>query len=338
MFKNYGIVIAVTITCLGMSASVFATDGKDETPFDKSSAGGKYNELITTFDLTKGGGYQNYVDDGFYEATRYRGKDVPAGYWVYAYPTLYVWKNKDLDNINFEISTRKIKLEKIELEVLMEHHKDNKEWADRLLDLFAAGVPEMENRSGVPFPGSNPYLIYESPNLPYLGLTGPTGMALCSPPGSTEWVLLHEAIHIWNSNGGPSWICEGLCDYIGYLLMLEFDAEFRGDETFEAFLEEWRVVKNTEVDSPLMGKQRKGFLVSAGKTMDYWQILHQQLGDEFVNACFHKNSTDNLFDNDEFEEMLKSFGVENPKTLMSGWLIKGKYAVENSNTLSSATP
>lgn len=330
MLKKYPLMQVMMILLIGLSTTALAQKNEKtkNEEYHKPSAGGKYNELLIKVGPPDGDNANNYfMDDGFYGAQRYKGKVVPAGYWVYVGDTTYIWKNKDLANVDFEMSSIKIPMKEITLELQFEHHKDNKEWAERLLKLAAKAFPEMEKRANIPFPGRKPFLIYESPKLPHLGLTGPDGMAIASPNrGGSEWVMLHEAVHIWNSSGGPGWICEGLCEYIGYLLMVEFNAEFRGDETFENFLTEWRAVKNTKKDGPMNDPNSKRTLTQgAGKGMDYWQILHRKLGDDFLNACFHKNSTDNMFTNDEFETMLRKFGEEDPKALMQGWLIEGEY-------------
>ena len=95
-----------------------------------------------------------------------------------------------------------------------------------MTNLMRRVVVDYEAMTGVPFPGLNPYEILEIPGYANLGLAGPTDMWLCGLDKAGEWVLAHEAVHIWNSGGGPGWVGEGLADYVGYLEMIKYNGVF----------------------------------------------------------------------------------------------------------------
>lgn len=296
-----------------------------------ASIGGKYSQLIRTIECPDDKGeYGELCDEGRWDATTYAGVSVPEGYWVYVYPKWYIWAKRDLGKIGFEVIKRKVQLKEILLEVHFEHHRKNRKWAGDLLEVFIKALPELEKRSGKSFPGVNPYVIYEDPNRKSLGSCGASGMALASPPAAGNWVLLHEAVHIWNAGGHPHWVCEGLADYISYHLMLQFKVPFKKGGGMPPWIRRWRKLRGTARDCPLNDPKDRYYEVSRAKTVEFWQILYEHYGHEFIDKCFRRNIEDRDLTNNEFAEMLKTAGAKDPSRFMSGWLIKGEYRIRTS--------
>ena len=231
----------------------------------------------------------------------------------------------DIDG--YEISTMNIPLMETVLKVQFKYTHARRAQAKRLMNLMKHALVDYEAMTGVPFPGLNPYEILEIPGYENLGLAGPTDMWLCGLDKAGEWVLAHEAVHIWNSGGGPGWVGEGLADYVGYLEMIKYDGVFLEVELREDYVDFWNEFKNTDEDYPLSEK-KYDYTYGATKSMIFWELMNEKYGDEFIYACFTHNSTKSKLTNDNFRELLKKFGEKDPERIMSGWLVKGDYRFE----------
>ena len=310
-----------------------ALGGEAKTQYEKESLGGKYSQLIKILNCPQDKArYGTFNDEGHNKAITYAGVSVPEGYWVYSYPKWYVWAKRDLSKIGFEVRKTQVRLKKRVLEVHFEHAQKNRAWAKRLLALFVKALPALETRTGKAFPGVNPYVIYEDPKLKPLGLAGPTGMALRSPPAAQEWVLLHETVHIWNAGKGPNWIREGLADYVSYQLMLRFKVPFvKGDE-MPPWIEGWRKLRGTKKDLPLNDPQDHYGKVSKAKPMEFLQILYERFGNAFIDKCLRKHVRDKTLTNQELATLIKAAGAQDPSRFMKGWIVKGEYQIKRSKS------
>ena len=229
---------------------------------------------------------------------------------------------KDIDG--YEVSTIHVPLMETILKVQFKYKSKNRVLAKRLTDLMKHVVVDYEKMTGVPFPGLNPYEILEIPGYSNLGLAGPTDMWLCGLDKAGEWVLAHEAVHIWNAGGSPGWVGEGLADYVGYLEMIKYDGVFLKAELREDYLSFWDEFKSTEKDYPLSEK-KYDYTYGATKSMLFWELMHKEYGAEFIYACFSHNSTNPKLTNADFRELLERFGEKNTERVLSGWIIEGDY-------------
>jgi hypothetical protein len=314
---------------------------EEKDKHERESVGGKYSELIKIVPCPKDKAkYGEFNDEGYNKAITYAGVSVQEGYWVYSYPNWYVWAKRDLSKIGFEVRKKKVRLKETVLEVHFEHAQKNRVWAKRLLALFVKAIPALEERTGKVYPGVNPYVIYEDPNLRPLGLSGPTGMALRSPPAAQEWVLLHEMVHIWNAGSGPSWVREGLADYVSYQLMLRFKVPFvKGDE-MPPWIEGWRKQRGTKNDLPLNDPKDHYGDVSKAKPMEFLQILYERFGNAFIDTCLRKSIREKSLTNEDLARLLRAEGVKDPSQFMNGWIVKGEYGIKRSKSSGryTATP
>ena len=228
------------------------------------------------------------------------------------------------DTDGYEVSTINIPLMETVLKVQFKYTREKRSQAKRLTNLMKHAVVDYEAMTGIPFPGLNPYEILEKPGYANLGLAGPTDMWLCGLDKAGEWVLAHEAVHIWNSGGGPSWVGEGLADYVGYLEMIKYDGVFLEVESREGYIAFWDEFKNTDKDYPLSEK-KYDYTYGATKNMIFWELMNKEFGNEFIYACFTHNSTQPRLTNDDFRELLTKFGEKDPERIMSGWIVKGDY-------------
>jgi len=124
------------------------------------------------------------------------------------------------DTGRYELQIVNIPLKEIDLKIEFTYRQKNRDRANHMLVLLKRAIPDYEKKSGIPFPGFNPFMVLENLELKSLGLAGPTDAYLCSLDKASEWTLLHEFVHIWNSGGGPAWVSEGLADYIAYQGMI----------------------------------------------------------------------------------------------------------------------
>jgi hypothetical protein len=296
------------------------------------SVGGKYRELITTLHVPADvHTYGAFHDHGYYEATRYVGKLVPAGYWVYVAPTWYVWKRKDLTAAGLTVMVRTVKLAKRSVTFRFEHKPKNKAWAKTNLDALVRGIRELERWSGVPFPGSNPYRIYEGAQKGLLGFASPRSMYLASPPASKVWTLMHEMIHIWNAGVRPKWIGEGQANFISFWLMRRLKIPFAKGNTFQAWIAHWKPHQGTKRDHPLYDRGADNYTkVRQGKGMELWSILYQRVGPSFVRWVFEQGIKAHTVTVAQILDRLrKVHGVSKPEQLLSGWVTRGRYYVKS---------
>jgi hypothetical protein len=231
------------------------------------------------------------------------------------------------DTDGYEVSTINIPLMETVLKVQFKYKHKNRAQAKKLMDLMKHAVVDYEAMTGVPFPGLNPYEILEIPGYANLGLAGPTDMWLCGLDKAGEWVLAHEAVHIWNSGGSPSWVGEGLADYVGYLEMIKYEGVFLKAELREDYIAFWNEFKNTDKDYPLSEK-KYDYTYGATKNMIFWELMNKEYGDEFIYACFAHNSTKTKLTNDDFRDLLTQFGEKEPERIMLGWIVAGDYRFE----------
>lgn len=299
----------------------------------RNSFNGKYKTLLQTINCPSKRSsdekqYGTYADAGYFAAVNYCGKSVPAAYWVYSAPNWYLWGDKDLAAIGFEVISREVKLKSQTLTLRFEFQKANRDWAKTNLDYVAATLTDMEKRTGIAYPGVNPYTIEESPTLKLLGLAGPTGMKLISPPKGTPWTFLHEAVHIWNAGIKPTWMIEGHANYYSFLMMQDLKFPFIGDETYPAYIKEWRAIQGTAEDLPLDENYNQ---LPQGKAMAWWAMVHELYGPDFVKAIFVKLSEQRSLSISELETMLRSAAGKDPAPLLDGWIRKGSYRVNQSS-------
>jgi len=228
------------------------------------------------------------------------------------------------DTSGYELQIVNIPLKEIVLRVEFTYLQTNRGRADQMLKLLKLAIPDYEEKTGIPFPGFNPYMVLENLNLKSLGLAGPTDAYLCSLDKASEWTLLHEFVHIWNSGGGPAWVSEGLADYIAYQGMIEYGGKFLKNENYQKDLKFWKEFKGTEDDFPLSEK-KYDYKYAGTKTMVFWEKLNKEFSDEFTNACFRHNAMNKKLTNDDFRNLLKQYGEEDPDRIMSGWIVTGDY-------------
>lgn len=294
------------------------------------SVGGKYSGLLMKLDVPADvKTYGAFHDHGYYEATRYVGKSVPAGYWVYVAPTWYVWKTKDLKAAGLTVMTRTVKLAKRTVTFRFEYRPKNKAWATANLNALIRGVREVERWSGVPFPGSNPYRIYEGAQKGLLGFASPKSMYLASPPHSKTWTLMHEMLHIWNAGARPKWIGEGQANFVSFWIMRRLKMPFGKNNTLQAWIDHWKKRQGTKADVPLYpaGTDNYGKLPQ-GKAMELWSILYQHYGPSFLRWVFVRTTQGKgkPIGTREITHYLRTkLGVSKPERLLSGWVIPGRY-------------
>lgn len=303
----------------------------------KVSAKGRYDTLLKIFNIPGDKKkYGIYADEGYDKAQTYKGHKAPAGHWVYVYPDWYLWKNEDLAKVGFEAITRKIKLKQKTITVIFKHHKDNREWAKRVFDAYEATMPELEEMSGRPYRAYDPYIIYEDPSLKLLGSSGPSGMALGNPEGACEWTMIHEAIHIFNAGRGPDYICEGLANYISYRLMLKHRIPFEKGWGVPDYIKEWREQKGTRKDVPMNDPKDQYYSTKQGKAMEFWQLVYEQLGYDFIIKCFARGCRGGNFGNAEMIAMMKKHGFDKAEDLLKGWVTRGDYVYKASKSMGEA--
>ncbi len=309
-----------------------------EKPADTSNiptqarVGGKYKDLLQRFDCpakraeekTK---YGRFADTGFFEATTYCGQRFPAAHWVYVAPNWYLWKTKDLNAIGYQVSTRDLQLKQQRLTLRFEHHKSHRAWAETSLNQLVATLKNIEEMTGIPYPGVNPYTLVEDPKLPLLGRAGPGGMELISPPKGTPWTILHEAVHIWNAGYEPNWVVEGHANYFSYLLMEKLKYPFIGDETYPEYIREWREIQGKADDYPLDNNYHK---LPQGKAMAWWAMIHELYGPAFTIKTFKVLHDEKNLGTARMAQLLREVSGKDPAPLLDGWVRAGSYKVKRS--------
>jgi hypothetical protein len=304
------------------------------SPAQKASARGKYRTLLAKVksceqaqdDTT----YASDSDAGYYDKVSYCGQSFPAGYWVYVSPEWHIWKDKDLKAIGYSSIQKPVKLTKTNVNLTFEHKTAHQDWARTNLGYVAQSLQDLEDFTGIPYPGANPYPIEERPDLDLLGKAGPSGMFLKSPPAGTPWTFLHEAVHIWNAGHEPAWVREGLANFLSFLLMRKHKYPFVGQETYPVLIAQWQEIQNSDEDLPLDENYDH---LPQGKAMAWWAMVYERFGPDFIQAVLKATAADEKLDIPEIEALLKQRGVSDPGLLLDGWIRPGKYRLQRSSDL-----
>ncbi|HEY9841505.1 MAG: hypothetical protein ACAI44_15950 [Candidatus Sericytochromatia bacterium] len=303
---------------------------------DKATVGGKYKDLLKTISCpaerkSEEAEHGKFYEEGFVDEVEYCGKDMPAGYWVYVSPNWYIWGKKELP-ASFAVLSRQVKLSKQTLSLRFEYLKAHKPWAESQLSNLAKALGILEKRTKIPFPGVNPYLVEERPNLikqELQGMAGPDGMQLASPPDGSPWTMLHEAVHIWNADTKPAWVTEGHANYVSFLLMQELKLKYVGEETYPAMVADWREAQGDEDDQPLE-KHYDDIPQGAGKAMTWWAMAHELYGPDFVFQTFVSAIKNHGLSTAQLTQMMRKADKRDPAPLLDGWIRPGKYKVRKS--------
>lgn len=294
---------------------------------------GKYHTLIQVIhcpseQLYDEATYGTYADAGYFGAVEYCQQSLPAAYWVYVSPRWYLWKHKDLSAIGFETLKQNIPLRSQTLTLTFDFKTEHRTWARAQSQAIAQGIQTLEQLTGIPYPGDNPYAIEEDPHLTdLLGLAGPQGMKLSSPPEGSFWTALHEVVHIWNADQEPVWIIEGLANYYSFLLMQKLRLPFRESETYAASIADWQAIQGTSEDLPLAGYYLD---LPQGKAMAWWAMIHELFGPQFIKQVFVHLYHHKQLSLEQLSKMLRQAAGKDPAPLLDGWIRKGTYRVKKS--------
>lgn len=299
----------------------------------QATVNGKYRDLIKSFECPEKKAeekaeYGSFADTGFYEATSYCGQSFPDAFWVYVAPKWYLWKTKDLAAIGYDTVIREVKLKQKTVTLRFEHQKANRVWAQTSVNQLAQTLLAIEEMTGIPYPGVNPYVISEEPTLPLLGKAGPSGMQLISPPKGTPWTILHEAVHIWNAGYEPNWVVEGHANYFSFLLMEKLKFPFIGDETYPEYIREWREIQGQSDDLPLDDNYDA---LPQGKAMAWWAMVHELYGPAFPIKTFVVLNQEQSLSTARMAQLLREASGKDPAPLLDGWIRRGSYKVKRSS-------
>jgi hypothetical protein len=291
------------------------------------SAGGKYEQLLFQHKVPEDKAqYGDFWEYGYYEATSYKGGQFPPGYWVYSKGIWYVWGKQNLAKVGFDMVEHTIQTKSGPVKLMFQFDKKNRAWAETNVKKIGQAILFFEAYSGIPYPGSNPYPIMERKNFGQLGLASPSQMMLASPPKGSTWTMMHEIVHIWNVGTRPSYVCEGLANFISYLLMTRNNFPFDKNDGYADWIKSWRERKSYE-DFPLYESGNDAYnKVAQGKAMEFWGMAYELTGDAFIRETFKQCLTKSCT-NDEIVRLLVKHGVKDGAKLMSGWVSKGKYLV-----------
>lgn len=296
----------------------------------RASYHGKYHTLIQKIHCpaeraNDEAEYGTYADAGYFETVAYCGQVIPAGYWVYDAPYWYLWAKKDLSAIGFHTLQQTVPLKQQVLTLHFDYARSHSAWAQTQLLTLARALQNMEQRTGLPYPGANPYPIEEDPYLQdLLGLAGPTGMKLASPPEGTPWTVLHEVVHIWNAHQRPLWMIEGLANYYSFLIMQDLKLSFMGRETYPEYIKAWREIQGTTDDLPLEGHYLD---LPQGKAMAWWAMIHELFGPDFVTRVFVRLYQEQQLTTAQLADMLREVAGKDPAPLLDAWVRPGPYRV-----------
>ncbi len=301
--------------------------GTKLTSLQRATVGGKYRNLLMTLHVPKDvATYGKFHDHSYYAATRYAGKSVPAGHWVYVAPTWYVFKTKDLAAAGLTVLKRKVKFMKRTITFRFEYKKQHRRWAEAQLNALIRGVHEVERWSGVPFPGSNPYRVYEGIGGGLLGFAGPKSMYLAPPPRTSTWTLMHEMLHIWNAGSRPKWIGEGQANFVSFWLMRRLRMPFDKGNTLFSWIATWKKYQGKTRDVPLYHRKDNYQKVPQGKAMELWSILYQHFGPSLLRWVFIQTTKSKHVRLSAITDYLrKVHGYKNPQRLFTGWVTPGRY-------------
>lgn len=331
MLRFFSVLLLGLQACASVSAAPASAFSAPDTA--RTSYKGKYKRLLQTISCPAERAhdealYGTYADAGYFPQVSYCGQSVPAGYWVYVAPKWYLWAEKDLKAIGYEVLTRQVPLREQTLTLRFEYRQANRKWAETNLDYVAQTLQDLEKRTGLAYPGVNPYTIEESPELTLLGMAGPNGMKLISPPTGTPWTFLHEAVHIWNAGAEPSWMIEGHANYFSFLMMRDLKFPFVGDETYPQYIKEWRAIQGSAADLPL---DKHYDALPQGKAMAWWAMVHELFGPAFVAQIFVQLVEQENMSTAELEALLRKVAGKDPAPLLDGWVRTGRYRVKQSS-------
>lgn len=293
---------------------------------------GRYKQLLAKIECPteyeKPG--DEYLVFGFSEdpGGRYCNQKVPKrGYWVYVYPHWYIWGKEDFGAVGMAMLKKQVKLSQRSITLELAYYHPHRRWAELRLNQAAETLQDLERFTGKPFPGRDPYRIEENPDLPKANLLGQAShrdMELAPPGISSAWTLTHEGVHIWNHRTEAAWICEGLADTIGWLLMYENHFSFSKQETLNDYLDNWRLVMESDEDAPL---DRYYDDLPQGKAMQYWLMLYELYGPDLLSEVLIASTENTEFNADDFRELLSHYAGSKTHRLMSGWVVRGPYYV-----------
>jgi len=301
--------------------------GSKLTPLQRATVGGKYKKLLMTLHVPADvAQYGKFHDHSYYAATRYAGKSVPAGHWVYVAPTWYVFKTKDLAAAGLTVMKRNVKFMKRTITFRFEYKRKHHRWANAQLNALIRGVHEVERWSGVPFPGSNPYRIYEGIGGGLLGFAGPKSMYLAPPPRTSTWTLMHEMLHIWNAGARPMWIGEGQANFVSFWLMRRLKMPFTKGNTLYSWIATWKKYQGKAKDVPLYDGKDNYRKQPQGKAMELWSILYQYYGPSFLRWVFIQTTKKKHIGLSSIVAYLRSAkNDKNAGRLFTGWVTRGRY-------------
>ena len=103
--KKYlaGIVFILVLFLFGFQECVIPgpVGPTPQSGVEKASVNGKYNDLLNVIDVPDDRSkYGEFYELGYKKWTKYRGyQDLGKGYWVYVYPSWYIWKTKTTDEV-----------------------------------------------------------------------------------------------------------------------------------------------------------------------------------------------------------------------------------------------
>lgn len=308
-----------------------STPARQLTPRQRASAGGKYRDLIMTLHVPKDEAtYGKFHDHSYYAATTYAGRSVPAGHWVYVAPTWYVWRTKDLTAAGLTTMERRVRLQARTVTFRFEFKPAHRRWATAQLDALIRGVRAVEQWSGVPFPGADPYRIYEGTSGNLLGFASARSMYLASPPRSKTWTLMHEMLHIWNAGARPKWVTEGQANFVSFWLMRRLKMPFEPGNTLDSWIAAWKRDQNTARDLPLHDGRDNYAKLKQGKAMELWSILYQRYGPSFLRWAFIQTTRSKQLSLRDLQARLRQHHSEaNPARVLSGWVTRGPYSIKS---------
>lgn len=155
-------------------------------------------------------------------------------------------------------------------------------------------------------------------------------MSIAPPPAGSPWIVLHEAVHIWNVGKTPLWINEGMADFVSWLIMKKNGIPFSADNTWQSWISRWRAVKGTAKDKPLNDPGDNYKKVKMGKAMDFFSILYPLYGPQLIRELFQLHHRQKHIGNRSFAALLKNrFHCANPQQLLSGWITRGPYLINS---------